>query len=333
MKNLSIFLTLVIILLVMAACGSDDTVGSETNPSAETETVTPSPEPESEEEAEAIAESLDSETMDSETGAEDTPADPTPTVAAAVEESAEEDGEPVEESTPEGDELTSAGNGWGASQSTAQSACDHPYFPMRAGSTWSYSDGANTLTWEVVEVQGDLERATAQMRATIGDVTIDYTWDCAANEGLASFDFANVGFAPGGIEMTIEQQGGDGVFLLPADQLQPGESWTMNVDSTFAFVQTTGDSDIEVAGEMSNEQQNTVLSTNPVTFEDQTVDGVQFEQISTIAMTMTVLGSAVDQTINGSGIFELGRGIGMVSQSNSTDLGTSTMELVSYFVP
>jgi hypothetical protein len=50
-------------------------------------------------------------------------------------------------------------------------------------------------------------------------------------------------------------------------------------------------------------------------------------------MVMNILGSSVTQDLNIGGSYVLGRGIGMVSQETSSDFGTETVNLVSYFVP
>jgi len=224
-------------------------------------------------------------------------------------------------------------DGWGASGSGPQSACDHPYLPLRPGATWTYNDGQDTLIWEVIDVQGDLNNATAVLQITVGDIALDYQWNCAEGEGLASFDFANLGSAASELQMTLEQISSDGQFLLPADQLQPGATWETNLESAFSFSQGEGDVLIEVFGDMINVQTNEVISTNPVTFDGLTVDGVQLEQADAITMVMTVLGNAINQNMSFVSNYEFGRGIGMISQSSATDFGPSIVQLVSYYVP
>ena len=103
---------------------------------------------------------------------------------------------------------------------------------------------------------------------------------------MASFDFANLGVAPAGVELTIEQKSGDGNFLLPADQLQSSVSWVVNMESTIQFSQGTGDVAVEVTGDMTTVQNFQVLSVDPVEFEGQTVPGIQLEQENTIDKSM-----------------------------------------------
>jgi len=226
-----------------------------------------------------------------------------------------------------------SGDGWGESGTTAQTACDHPYFPLRPGATWNYTSGEGDLLWEVMDVQGDLDSATAVLQITVEDVTIDYNWTCAAGEGLTSFDFANLGVGQEGVEMTIEHTSAEGNFLPPADELQPGDSWVTNLESTIQFsIEAEGES-MDATGDMTTVQENTVVSTNPVTFDGQTVDGVQLEQNSAVNMVMNMMGQAIDQNMTIVNTHNLGRGIGIVTQTSVTDFGTETTELVSYYVP
>lgn len=355
MKRRPILLLIIILLVPAMACnlfgGGDDSTETESEVSGEAASVSEVAE-EPARAATAGVQDLDSEP---EPASEESTAPPTPTLAPTP------TGEPVVEATmassedqggegsgdsgttsPSGDSGTAApsgggssasGDGWGESGTGAQSACDHPYFPMRIGSTWTWSDGQNTMIWEVLDVQGDLDNATAELRSTIDDVVINYIWNCMAGEGVASFDFGSLGIDQLGTEMTIENQTMEGVFLLPADQLQTGASWDLILDGTFLFTQEAAGQTIEVSGNMLAEQMFTVLSNEPVTFQDQTVDGVQIEDANTIAIVMNVLGTSVDQEMNLYSTYELGRGIGMVRQVFSSDFGTETQSLVSYFIP
>lgn len=226
-----------------------------------------------------------------------------------------------------------SGEGWGESGTTAHTACDYPYFPLRPGATWNYTTSEGDLFWEVIDVQGDLDNATAVLQIISNDVTLDYNWTCAAGEGLTSFDFANVGVAQPGVEMTIEHTSAEGNFLPPVDDLQPGASWVTNLESTIYFsIEAEGES-MEATGDMTTVQTSTVLGTDPVTVDGQTVDGVQLEQNSAVNMVMDMMGQAIDQNMTIVNTLNLGRGIGIVTQTSVTDFGTDTTELVSYFIP
>jgi hypothetical protein len=324
-----LILTFAIVLALMTACGGGN------DPETESEaTVEAAPISEATKTPEPAAEPVEATTAPSPT-AEATIAPPTSTLAPTPtnEPAAVPAETTMEEEPPSGDDTAASGDGWGASGSVAQSACDHPYFPMRAGSSWTFSDGENTLMWEVTSIEGDMDQATAGLRITIDDVVIEHVWNCTAGEGMASFEYASLGVAPTDIEMTLENQTLEGVFLLPADQLVPGASWEQVLLATFVFRQGTGNTEIEVDGELTSEHLYTVTGSDPVTFDGQSFDGVQVHETNVILMIMNILGSSVSQDVNIDGSYELGRGIGMVRQVTSSDFGTDTVELVSFFIP
>ena len=69
--------------------------------------------------------------------------------------------------------LTPGSSSAAADAGTGQTACDHPYFPMRVGSTWVYkhtSETSFTSTMAVTAVTGDAE--SAQFPATVARLHI-----------------------------------------------------------------------------------------------------------------------------------------------------------------
>lgn len=305
MTQRPLILTFAILLALVSACaGGDDPAETESNAPVEAAPDAAASEAPGATDAPEATETPEpaQPTTAPELTAEESTAAPSPTLAPAPTD------EPTvvatvasmdDDASQGGDEAAVTGDGWGASGSGAQSACDHPYFSMRVGSSWTYSDGENTLLWEITDIQGDMDHATADLRATIGDIVIDYVWDCTAGSAIASFDFASLGVAPAGTEMTIENQTMEGVFLLPADQLQPGATWDLTLVDAFLFTQEAGGTEIEVTGDLTSEQQLTVMSTDPVTFEDQTVEGVQTSQESIIAPVILLVdvASALSQGV------------------------------------
>ncbi|MEX2029511.1 MAG: hypothetical protein WD906_00855 [Anaerolineales bacterium] len=137
---------------------------------------------------------------------------------------------------------------------TAQSACDHPYFPLRQGARWAYTsklpEGPATLEVIVNLVTGDLQRATAE--------TTDYTYHCDAT-GLTYS-------APNFIAGTVRTLGG--VLLPPVDQLTLGSSW----DYVYEFSFTTVQGEIKTSTFSLN---HTVSGTDSVIFDGVTYDGLQ----------------------------------------------------------
>ena len=315
-------LSLLVLSLLLVACGS----------APETESVESEQPAAADSSSEAVADPATATAVPVVEPSATSEPPPTPTLAPTpteiVEETAPETDESSGQSSAAGD-----GSGWGASGSGSQTACDNPYLPMRPGATWTYQGTEDTLVWEVMDVQGDMETATAVLAITVGDVSIDYRWECAAGEGMASFDFASLGSAPAGVELTIEQVSIDGQFLLPAEELVPGASWTTNMESAISFVQEAEGTTLEVTGDMTSEQQNTVVNADPVEFQGQSVAGLRIEQVNQITMLLSLMGTAMEQAMTITNNQFLGYGIGIVSQTSITDFGTESMDLVSYSIP
>ncbi len=124
----------------------------------------------------------------------------------------------------------------------AQSACDHPYLPLRQGATWQLTRADTPRTWRVEAVSGDLSSARATVSDSSEATALTYTWECTA-EGIAYFRLDDVARMVAtiltyystvdsfyGTDSSAEvaainytMSGRSGVSL-PAD-LKPGASW------------------------------------------------------------------------------------------------------------
>lgn len=115
-----------------------------------------------------------------------------------------------------------------------QTACDHPFFPLRQGATWHYSgaiavnDGRFpfTSTWTVAQVHSNETTATAI-------VIVRYQYDADAAEIIETIAYT---CAPAGISrdslivraetQTVSQYGNhSGTYLLPPAQFVRGAEW------------------------------------------------------------------------------------------------------------
>ncbi len=73
----------------------------------------------------------------------------------------------------------------------AQSACDHPYFPLRAGAAWQRLRGTAAWTLTAEAVNGDLASASVTMSDRSADTALTYTWTCTP-AGLVYFRFDDI---------------------------------------------------------------------------------------------------------------------------------------------
>lgn len=211
-----------------------------------------------------------------------------------------------------------------ASDYTSQTACDHPYFPLRQGAHWDYSYDGLPASWDVTDVTGDLDSASATVVIAVEGLTITYHWDCGA-DGVFFYQFGSFDFSelPGDVQTTLTSQSGSPI--PPAGSLVPGASWTSSYTMEISF-----------------EMEGIALTiTNQV---DQSYAAGDFEQHSTAAgsiealrientgsTTTTTFGTTVNSSSNGTCWFAIG--IGWLGCDTSSDGDSSHSELVSYSIP
>jgi hypothetical protein len=225
------------------------------------------------------------------------------------------------------------GPGGGAAGGVGQTACDHPYFPLRAGASWSYTTSEGAYSWVVNSVSGDTSSAAADMSWTFtgaeGTVQGTYAWQCDS-AGIVSYEFGSLsvgGFGEVGTYQLVEHSG---TFLPPAELLVPGYSWTNSYttqsESTVGGVSVTGTSSVS--------QSLSVVGTEPVTVGGETYEGIQIAFTSSMEIQVQVPGVPTSPTqLTGSGTYVLARGVGFVRIASTTDGLTSTTELVSFSIP
>ncbi|MBF8281530.1 MAG: FecR protein [Anaerolineales bacterium] len=222
-----------------------------------------------------------------------------------------------EEATP-----TPTGGGGGLT------ACDHPYFPVRPGATWTYSTEGGPMTWTVTGVSGDTTSASADMTADFsGQVTSNWHWQCDAG-GLVSYEFGNLFGASVGQIASYQLISSSGTFLPPADLLAPGYSWS-NVYELEMTITVPGAPE-GMSGTIASSVQYTVTGAEPVTVGDQTYDGLQVSQSGTFTMEFQVPGAPTQPTtVEFSGTIVFAKGVGIVRTTSES----GNTELTSFSIP
>ena len=109
----------------------------------------------------------------------------------------------------------------------SETACDHPYFPLRSGSSWTYSTTEGTSTWSVGSAGGTANSAEATMAISMAEVAMTTHWNCTS-AGIISYDFGNISVAGMGEIVSTDVTDSSGVFLPAASLLAPGYSWSDN---------------------------------------------------------------------------------------------------------
>jgi hypothetical protein len=115
-------------------------------------------------------------------------------------------------------------------------ACDHPYWPLRLGSTWTLGSKDQNVTSTIVEVTGDATTATAKYRTQNANGST-YTSEirCSAAEGLAYGDAVFV--AADGHVGTKTTGTIEGPQLPPVSGLKDGATFINRSTSDLDFPQ------------------------------------------------------------------------------------------------
>jgi hypothetical protein len=209
----------------------------------------------------------------------------------------------------------------------AETACDHPYLPLRAGSSWTYSTPEGPVTWSVGSAGGSNDSAQTTMDLSMSEMSMTVHWDCTS-QGIVSYDFGNLTVASLGNVASMEVVDSSGVFLPAADLLVPGYSWSDNYtvvmhisDEGFAVdINTTVDETWRAAGIET-------ITVPAGTFEALRVDGTE---------NVTVGGfmGAGDVSVTVDATYWYAKDVGIVRYTaSSSEGGDSGGELTSYTVP
>jgi hypothetical protein len=206
-------------------------------------------------------------------------------------------------------------------------ACDHPYFPLRTGATWTYAGTEGTLTWIVTSAGGSAASASATMDFSFPEGTTTVHWGCGP-EGITSYDFGSFSGAGFDGAISFEVVDSAGAWLPAPELMVPGYSWsnayTMNVASAFEGV--------SFSMSAATSESWTVSSSETVSLGGETFDAIRIDGTSTT--TTTAAGVPVPiPTMTSSQTFWMVEGVGIVRYSSSGEGYTSSGELTSYSIP
>ncbi len=202
----------------------------------------------------------------------------------------------------------------------AQTACDHPYLPLRPGATWTYSGDNFGYTWTVDSVAGDLNNATAVVTFSFEGGTITYHWACSP-EGITYFQSVSMSMGEGFVsDTTITNQ--SGATLLSVANLKPGATWNSSYTMNYTF-----------KGEGISGEVTSTISESHTAGAAQSL-GAYADVIPVVSNgTYTTTSSFGSSSSSGVSTIYFARGVGIVRMESQFEGGSSTTELVSYNVP
>jgi hypothetical protein len=212
-------------------------------------------------------------------------------------------------------------------QGAVLNACDHPYMPIRPGSTWSYIDGEGQSSDYIVrQVTGDENFAEAIVDVVIVSpeltLTLTHTWTCD-REGIRA-PLTSITGIPSGVEATVfgEEQG---VLLPVVENLTFGSQWNYNTLLIMDF--TSPDTG---ALQVTNDRQEEFTSER---MSNVSVPAGSFEALEISALyTVTTDIGVMSREFNGMELLWFAEGVGLVKDVDQGE-GTYFIELVDYFIP
>ncbi|HLB46579.1 MAG TPA: hypothetical protein VJL59_06100 [Anaerolineales bacterium] len=223
-------------------------------------------------------------------------------------------------------ETTSVEDVVAAATYQSQTACDHPYLPLRAGATWTYAGDGFGYTWTVDSVSGDLNSATASMTYSFESGSMTYSWYCTS-EGVTYFQGGSMSFE-GSTVANFTVTDSSGASLLPAGELIPGATWSNAYTMQYSF-QAEG-----VSGDVTTSvtEANTAGPKESMSTGTGTFDVIPVTSNGTYTYTSS-FGGAGPTTYSSTSTIYYGYGVGIIRMVSSSSGTSSTTELVSYSVP
>jgi hypothetical protein len=210
---------------------------------------------------------------------------------------------------------------------TSAHACDHPYFPLRTGATWTYAGTEGTLNWNVTSAGGSAEAASATMDFSFPEGSTTVHWGCGP-DGITSYDFGS--FSGVGLDgaVSFEVVDSAGAWLPAPELMVPGYSWsnayTMNVTSAMEGA--------SFSVSAATSESWSVTNSETVSFGGETFDAIRIDGTSTTTTTAAGLPIPIP-TMTSSQTFWLVEGVGVVRYTTSGEGYSSSGELTSYSIP
>jgi hypothetical protein len=203
-------------------------------------------------------------------------------------------------------------------RSYGQTACDHPYLPLRPGATWTYSSG---FTYLVTSVVGDRDHATATMTLTGQQTTAEFAWDCTADQGLLRYMLRETPAGLPPMELTLVDSAG--VVLPRPDLLRVGLEWDSLIQSDSVTSDPGGGT---AEGSTLSEDHYVLLGVDAVTFGARTMPGLQIITTGHTTSWFTLFGRQSQPIVSdSSNRLVYAQGIGLIE--------SNTGRLQTYFIP
>ncbi len=209
---------------------------------------------------------------------------------------------------------------------SAETACDHPYMPLRTGSSWTYSTPEGTMTWSVTSASGSSDSAEATMQIAMSELSMGTHWSCSA-AGIVSYDFASLSVASLGEVASMEVVESSGAFLPPAELMVPGYSWPLSYTLTIHVAAEGMELDLTTTSTGTS----TVVGMETVSVPAGTFEALRVDGTDNITSSGFMGMEPINFTVNST--YWYAEGVGIVRYTSSSEGSDSGGQLTSYTVP
>lgn len=217
---------------------------------------------------------------------------------------------------------------------TGTGVCANPYYPVREGSQWSYTDTSTVsepFTWTdtITSVRSDGFTLTSQ----ISGVSRTQEWQCKP-EGLVALELGGGpagSLTTGDLNLDMQTQNVNGV-TYPA-QITAGDSWNYSLE--FMGTMNIAGQSAEATGDTSADF--SAVGVETVTVPAGTFEAMKVDAVTTITINATVQGMTVPVTFTGTTSSWYAQGVGWIKSVGTGNFAgqeyTETTELDSYNIP
>ncbi len=199
-------------------------------------------------------------------------------------------------------------------------ACDHPYFPIREGASWSYQ--ASSPGFAPDSYQQSLHSVSAErftMVSVFDDFTQEITWTCDES-GLTATEYGSS--TPG---FTFESLSVSGVTMPPAGEWRVGTEW----ENTFEVQGSMAQEGVTVALSGTITTKNRIVSQEQVTVAAGSFTAYKVESQSALRFTSNVMGMMIPMNFDSTSWAWYAEGVGLVG----SEADGSVTELTAHNIP
>lgn len=207
----------------------------------------------------------------------------------------------------------------------AETACDHPYLPMRSGASWTYATTEGTLAWTIGDAGGSTESASAVMEVGFPGGSMATHWTCTP-AGIVSYDFGSISAGGIGGLVAMDVTDSSGVWLPAVELLTPGYSWTNNYTTTISAPGVG----IEIEMTSTTDETLTVVGTETVSVPAGTFEALRID--SSLVSSISGMMVAVPGITSNSSYWFV-EGIGIVRYVYRGEDFSGGGDLTAYSVP